>query len=461
MKLKYIVVIILLNGSFASCKKFTDIDPPRYQLVRESVFANDATANAALMGIYTSKLAVQVGIGGGSLGLYCGLSADDFVNASFEDVKMQFFNNSLLASNYEVANSWSGYSTIYQANALLEGLSNAAAISDSAEKLLTAEAKFIRAFIHFYLVNLFGDVPYITSTEYAKNILVKRQPVAEVYDQIVKDLLDAIPFLPVDFAYTNGERVRPVQWTAYALLSRIYLYLEDWQKAEKYATMVIGNHSLFSLVPDPGKVFLKNNSEAIWQLAPVNTGNNTPDASMFIPYVVPVYGTYLQPALIAVFETGDARKTNWINSMSDNTGTYYYPYKYKVLPGAATATEYSTVFRLAELYLIRAEARIRQDNTAGSVEDIDVIRHRAGLNGTNAADATELLAAIELERRKELFSEWGHRWFDLKRTGRAEIVLKPLKGNDHWQNTDQLYPIPNTQIQNAPNMRDAQNPGYQ
>lgn len=115
------------------------------------------------------------------------------------------------------------------------------------------------------------------------------------------------------------------------------------------------------------------------------------------------------------------------------------------------------VFRLAEQYLIRAEARAQQGDATGAKADINAIRNRAGLPDTDADGQASILAAIEHERRIEFFTEWGHRWFDLKRTGRADAVLSPIKPN--WQSTDVLFPIPLQEIENNPNLL-PQNAGY-
>lgn len=115
------------------------------------------------------------------------------------------------------------------------------------------------------------------------------------------------------------------------------------------------------------------------------------------------------------------------------------------------------VLRLAEQYLIRAEARVRQNNISGGQSDLNAIRNRSGLPNTTANDQGSLLLAIEQERRVELFTEWGHRWFDLKRTERAEAVLSPFALKD-WQSTDVLFPIPQTEREI--NSRLTQNEGY-
>ena len=112
---------------------------------------------------------------------------------------------------------------------------------------------------------------------------------------------------------------------------------------------------------------------------------------------------------------------------------------------------------MAEQYLIRSEARIQQGNLAGGIQDLNTIRNRAGLSNFNLTDKNSLLTAVLHERQVELFTEWGHRWFDLKRTNNATNVLNAVKGAG-WQPFDTLYPVPQVEIQN--NGRIVQNAGY-
>ena len=114
------------------------------------------------------------------------------------------------------------------------------------------------------------------------------------------------------------------------------------------------------------------------------------------------------------------------------------------------------VLRLAEQYLVRAEARVHLNDLDGALVDVNKIRNRAGLGVASGASNELVLDLIYKERRRELFAEWGHRWFDLKRTGKADAVLSVIKPG--WQPTDVLFPIPQSELQNNPNM--TQNPGY-
>jgi hypothetical protein len=128
-----------------------------------------------------------------------------------------------------------------------------------------------------------------------------------------------------------------------------------------------------------------------------------------------------------------------------------------VYGNGAPVTEYYMVLRLSEQYLIRAEARAAQGKISEAKQDLNQLRSRAGLAGTTANDPEGLLAAIEQERRIELFSEWGHRFFDLKRWGKAGTVLGSLKPSS-WQSGHELWPIPQNQINANPALK--QNPGY-
>jgi hypothetical protein len=160
------------------------------------------------------------------------------------------------------------------------------------------------------------------------------------------------------------------------------------------------------------------------------------------------------------FASGDLRRTKWIKDVIYNSVVNYQPFKYKypnqTAAAAAAVFEYHTILRLAEQYLIRAEARAKQSNTAGALADMNVVRVRAGLTASTTTDNAALLLEIERERKFELFCELGHRWFDLQRTNRADAILAPIKAN--WQSTDILYPIPQT-ARDA-NVYLSQNDGY-
>ena len=119
--------------------------------------------------------------------------------------------------------------------------------------------------------------------------------------------------------------------------------------------------------------------------------------------------------------------------------------------------EYSIILRLGEMYLIRAEARAHTGDLIGAKEDLNTIRHTAGLEDTSAVTQDEILNAVLQERRLELFTEFGHRFFDLKRFNKIQPVLSAVKPG--WDIHDDLFPIPEAELNLNPNLK-PQNPGY-
>jgi hypothetical protein len=171
------------------------------------------------------------------------------------------------------------------------------------------------------------------------------------------------------------------------------------------------------------------------------------------------------------FEAGDKRRC-WIDSTNaapmDGMPKVvsYYPNKYNIgQPNSAFMApprEYYVMLRLAEQYLVRAEAAANggPGGLASAIADLNVIRSRAGLPALPASlGKDQVLAAVAKERQTELFAEWGHRWFDLKRTGKAHTLLSAIPLKQPWAGDHQLlYPIPNTEI--SVNHFLTQNPGY-
>jgi hypothetical protein len=465
---KSIAVVTLIIGFITGCKKFVEIPPPETQLVTTGVFSNSASATAATTAIYSQMYSNWVSY---TISQSTGLLGDELTGYSTFTPQTQYYENAMIATkaNGEWANA---YNYIYQANAIITALNNNAAISAAVIQQLTGEAAFIRAFWFFYLTNCYGDVPLITTTDYRVNGTMARTPKSEVMQQVVADLKDAKELLSSNFVdasdtLTTEDRVRPTKWAATALLARVYLYTGDWANAEVQATTVITNTDQFGLEPDLNSVFFKNSKEAIWQITtPLPAYDyNTQDGFYYILLGAPSNANYgsstLSPQLLNSFDSADQRKANWVSSISENGTDYYFPYKYKVSM-SQDITEFTMVLRLAEQYLIRAEARAQQNNLSGAQADLNVIRTRAGLPNTTATTQTGLLSAILNERQWELFTEWGHRWFDLIRTNNINAVMRvltPLKGGTWDPDCHQaLYPIPQSDRNANPNL--SQNTGY-
>lgn len=449
------VILWLLTGS---CKKFIEVENPKDQVLSATVFSNDAAATSAMAGLYSGMMNSGYFFANGGITIAAGLCADEIYNRISGD-ETHFYQNSILSSDEFIVNTrlWStAYKSIYHANAIIEGLERSSGVSAMLKSQLEGEAKFIRAFHYFYLVNLFGDVPLILSTDYAKNSVLPRDDQSKVYGQIIADLKEAKDLMSP--TYASAKRTRPNKWAATALLSRVLLFTKDWQGAETMANEII-NSGVYSMATSPDKVFLPSSHEIIWQLLPVSGSKTPTEAQAFLPAASasarPLYP--LNPFVTDDFEAGDQRKMQWINSKVVSSTTYYYSTKFKVKVPASDPEEYNVVLRLAEQYLIRAEARAEQEKIIEGADDLNIVRNRAGLADSAVMDKAVLIDLIAKERRVELLNEWGHRWFDLKRWQKSEAILAVIKA-PNWQTTDTLFPIPLTEIKRNPFL--GQNPGY-
>lgn len=496
MRYSHIIIKTLLPACIlavlsSSCKKMLEIDPPLDTISTVQIFSSDKHAEGALTGIYSRMINGEgmsmfintpyKAFAGGLSTLLGSMSSDELTQVNGINSARELEQNKLMiVTSTGTAEVWSSaYKIIYAANAVIEGVaaSTSADLRDSTRKQITGEAKFIRAFSYFYLTNFFGDVPLVLTVDFNKTWQMPRTPQRQVYDQMLADLKDAQAVLPTDFTVGNGERIRPNKWAATAMLARIYLYRGEYENAMKAATDVIDQHSIFEIEPDLNNVFLYQSREAIWQLKQTQENstlrNATPEGYCMLP-IVP----YKSPASARItaelrnaFEGGDKRYDVWLDS-TDNSSNQsippflsWYPAKYKL--GQSNAVmgipgEYYMALRLAEQYLIRAEANAlgASGGASAAIDDLNIIRHRAGIDdlpGNLAGDA--LKAAIAKERQTELFAEWGHRWFDLKRTGKASEVLSQIGNKQPWEGDYQLvYPIPPNEIQN--NSKLIQNIGY-
>jgi len=455
---------------FSSCKKFVDADTPDNQLTAATVFTTDQTALGAMTGLYSSMTTNTL-----LLAAYSSmpaLSADELQNYSTDAQTIQLYSNSISLSSNTTDYLWTrAYPLIYMANAAIQGVQQSTSLTPAVANQVLGEAEFMRAFFYFNLVNEYGGVPLVTTTNYVTNESIARSTVQEVYTQIISDL----------------------QGTATALLARAYLYTGNWAGADSAATVVINNTGQYSL-DSLNSAFLANSTEAIFQIQPAGIGGlNTPEGYWYILSADPAtFSTAttgkiatISQSLLNAFEPGDNRAVDWVGTFTDSTTTpatnYCFPFKYKLGNyGSASVTEYSMVLRLAEQYLIRAEAEIEQGQTAAGIADLNVLRSRARGAATLAIpnplpplsgglSKTDAMTALVQERRIELFSEFGHRWYDLKRlpgltnpSGSLADEVMPAataaKGgtwNDEWA----LYPVPLTEME--ANLKLVQNPGYQ
>ncbi|HEY6902366.1 MAG TPA: RagB/SusD family nutrient uptake outer membrane protein [Puia sp.] len=462
----FAAMMIVLACS-TGCKKYLTIPLPVDRLSGSDAYASDQTTSGVLNNIYYDLEIDGRLSGAGGLGYNGGLYTDELQTLNSASAAAKTYYGNVITGDVGGLLWGNLYLDIQTANTTIEAMRSS---SLPYKNQWLGEALFLRGLMFTYLVSCYGDIAMPLTSDYTVNGALSRVPKADVYKQIIADLKQAQGLLGTNYVDFNGntatDRSRPNKAAATALLARVYLYTGDWSNAEIQASSVIGNTSY--AIEAPANVFRTTSKETIWSLLPTQgLGFVVKDAAAYqiAPGVAPgssSVGVVLSPLLLSSFELNDARYTSWVGSSTSGTPatTYYFANKYKVKTATASS-EALSVLRLSEQYLIRAEARAQQNNLAGATGDINVVRTRAGLPGTTAASQTEILNAVLQERRIEFFSEMGHRFFDLKRTGKINDVMgvvSPQKGSN-WAAYMQYWPIPTSETLRNPNMK--QTPGYQ
>ena len=349
------LVFLVTSINMTSCESFLEIDAPKNKLISETVFEDASTVESALANIYYKMREQGMVSGNFGLSVSMGAYADELDYYGRNTNLLNIYNHGITAYDPTVLSWWNqAYNLIYAANDIIQGMDKATTLNVEDRERFKGQALFVRAFVHSLLVGLYGDIPYITTKNYIENGAVSRMPIHTVYEEIINDLNGAIGLLDDG---NVGERVVPTRSAAKALLARIYLYHGDWELAEVTAGDVIGTRMLET---DISKVFLKNASETLWQLKPGGPSiKNTQEAQRLIITAIPTQGYALSNNLLTAFEDGDLRRTYWVGSITSADGltTLYFAHKYKQTINTTTQSlEYSILFRLAEQYLIRAEA---------------------------------------------------------------------------------------------------------
>ncbi len=460
------VLVVVLSVALVNCKKLLQVTNPAGSFSYSEVLGSDSSTLDVVTSVFLSMPGPGSIDGTNSMYIELGL-ADYELDEYYPDATLSpIYADAFSPDQYYFWNYF--YQQTYPCNAVINSLTPTQyATASSLRRQAIGEALFLRAFLLFYATNMYGDIPIPTSTDYRINNVLARSPQTAVYTQIIGDLTTARGLLGPDYLDGRGkatnDRVRPNKWAALALLARADLYAGNWAAAQAAADSLIAASSRYALPMDLNQVFLANSPEAIWQIPPVIQDVNTYAAFIFILNAAPAIQqpVAMSPFLVNAFEPGDLRLSNWVGADTTGGVIYPYPYKYKVpFSDSNQVTEYLMVMRLAEQYLIRAEAKTRQNDLTGAAADLNQLRSRAGLPPTTATNQSQLLTAIAHERQVELFTEFGDRWFDLKRTQALDAVMQavePHKGGT-WHSYDNLFPIPASEIQLNPHL--TQNPGY-
>jgi len=439
MKKSFLLIILL---SVASACEVLDVKPQSSILASEA-FKDKKGIEKGILGAYSSFQ--NLSYYGRTFLIFSDLAADNLDHPGDATALeyRQVDNNAILPENGSVESIWASlYEGINVANNVIAKVPTMTDMTDAEKNQALGELYFIRALNHFNLVNLFGDVPLKTKPTVGTGELdVSRDDKELVYQQIIEDLKFAEQHLSA-----SGAKVRASKYAAVALLARVYLYKGDYELASAKATEVI-DHGGYTIIAY-GDVFTDGSAESIFEIDFTDLNRNRIAEYNFPKSLNGRREVAPSPGLLGSYEADDERyeKTIALN------GGLAYPVKYNDL---AIGADNVIVLRLAEMYLIRAEAETMLEGDVLAIQDdINVIRTRAELADVGASSYGALLAAIEKERRIEFAFE-GHRWFDLVRTGRAMEVL--INVNNINQT---LFPIPLGEIVTNRSAGMQQNDGY-
>jgi hypothetical protein len=444
---------------------------PEQSVPPEQLFANEAGAEAALTAAYSG---LQLD---GTYGGFPHIAADftaDVVNftGSFTTWNAaEDFN--VIASHGPTDNLWDDhYNVINRANLVIDNAADVPNISQDKVDDLVGQAKFIRALAYFNLVRWFAE-PFepggdnsqpgvILQTEAVESTSINfdkgRAPVDSIYGQIRADLEDAVSRLDV-----KGARKRAGQGSAKGLLAKVSLYQGRYDEAATLAEEVIAE-DVFSLSAAPAEPYQNESSTEIVFAVSFsnidNTGVNDFPTSFYLPGDLGGRGDANPVAsFVEDAEDGDIRATPGSEVDGD---TLLYEFGGEIWTNKWTESSLgddAPVLRVAEMYLIAAEAEARSSNgsEAQALEYVNTIRTRAGLDEVSGLSGQALIDEIITQRRYELAFE-GDRRHDLQRLGRAinsgTSVAEP-------GDSQRLLPIPQREIDvNDALTEDNQNPGY-
>nr|WP_199156171.1 RagB/SusD family nutrient uptake outer membrane protein [Pedobacter sp. ASV2] len=459
MKKSYFITFLLLivQNFLVSCEQLIETDPPNNQVSTQQVFEDPQMANAALAGLYSGLWSNSLISGGNNgMGVLLGSYADELdcyytgVNNGAKDIYL----NQQLPSNTLIESSWNNsYKYIHYANSIIYGVENSHSLKQEDRNRIKGEALLMRSLLYFYLQGIFNEIPYTTTTDYQINAQLNKLTKDEMLQKLESDLTDASNLLTDD--YRSPERTYPNRKVAQIMLTKIYLLNHQWIKAEILAKEIIQS-PLYQFENDITKVFNNNGLHILWQLKPQNSSDGTQEAEIFYFANAAPNAYALSPNLVSAFSDADLRKSNWMTTVTDNQHIWYRPVKYKNMDGT-NSNEYSIIFRLEEVYFILAEALANQNKITEALPYLNATRLRAGLNSLpSTIQKNEFLEELFQEKRRELFTEFGSRFFDLKRQGLLNN-LATVKPN--WKIYHNAWPLPQQELLLNPNLN-PQNQGY-
>ena len=465
--INFLVVFILF--SFTACKKFL-VENPKSFASPQTVLASVNGLDATLVGSYSNITGWSKMYSWDVLPL-----SETFVDFQYGAYYGDFNNGNILSTSYTVNFAWSSlYKIISSANFVLANIGNIA--GDPNENRIEGEAKFLRAWSYFDLVQFFGDVPLVLApVDNPSTFQPPRTPQADVYKQIVSDLQDAEN--KMNDVAPQPSRVN--KWVAKAYLAKVYLTMagnpnniktfndtSTYTLALNKAGEVINSNKYTINIPYQTVFQTTGDAETIWEI-------RCPNIILFNHFTFLSQGIFTPTdAFISSFDANDVRGPAWgiRTSYTYNGATYTFPlptyYKFVDTAEYAAGNQFQstnsiTIIRLADVYLMAAEAdnELNSGPSSNAYNWINGVRQRAGINDLSSGlSQSDFRDSVFIERRKELYGE-GFDWFDLKRFNKFSLLNNT--GRKFITNIDahlNYYPIYNVEIVNNPKC--TQNPGW-
>lgn len=472
---------IVLFFAFTSCENFLT-ENLQGKFSSDTYYKNEQQAIQAVNGVYN---AISFGSSDNMIWVFGDVASDDAVKGGNPGDQAEITYIDMFTPNSTngiIINYWRlVYEGIARANNVIANVPAITMDNTELKNRIIGEAKFIRAYSYFNLVNTFGKVPLKLLPQLThETIHVPLSEVSDIYLQIENDLTNAAADLPV--SYTSEEVGRITRGAALAMLGKVSLYQQKWSTAIGYFQQVeaLGIYSLLPDYADNFKLAYENSSESVFEIQHL-TGKNPFTGSGLNQWFAPAAegGYYFNTptqSLVDAFEKNNGGDVDprldasigrdgqpWLNG--EIFSAAWSPTGYLTKKHQQPLSEVSAALkgdgdlnyiymRYADILLMKAEAFNETSNADSSKANLNKVRQRAraSFDGTAPADLlidittsdqSLLRTTIQNERRVELAQEF-HRYFDLMRWGKT--VAEAALGEDFNYETNRYFPIPQKEI---------------
>lgn len=502
-KITLITVALLIIG-LGGCNDLLDQEP-QAQIATSNAYTTADDASRALVAAYNPLRAVNwccqgsgnSNGGGYNYWIFGNVATDDAIKGGESGSDQIYAQNiayyTVSPGNLAVNDAWDIlYIGVRNANLVLDRVPEIEMDDSALKERYLAEAKFLRAYYYFLLVQTFGDVPLILTTD-VEAYELERSPRNEVLNQVISDLQDAESVLPTKSQYASEDIGRATKGAAQSYLGKVYMFMNDFTNAEDYFGRVIDSQE-YSLDPDYSNIFTKageNGSETIFAIQynynPPNTNNNPMGVvqgsrAMYgwgfnapTQDFVDEFETDDPRLEYTVYENGDAMRDGKTADVGNSPSGFLNRKEYvgedEAPGGFFNSANDLILMRLGKVLLWYAEAANENGNTDDALDAVNSVRERARegnpliLPDITETDQDALRQLIWHEQRVEYGQEYD-RFFDLVRTGRIGEVMRSYsqtyntpKGGNFTDGIHEVMPIPPSEISLSEG-KITQNPGY-